>query len=62
MEDCRTAIQIAEWNSDGKRRRGKLVNACKNGFRDRMQRRNLNDKERFVRGLWREKKGANEAR
>jgi hypothetical protein len=55
MVDCRTARQVAEWNPQGKRRRGRPVNIWKDGIKDRMQRRNLKDKECFDRELWKEK-------
>jgi hypothetical protein len=51
MEDCRIAIQVAEWNPRGKRRRGRPVSIWKNGIRDSTQRRNLKEEECFLREL-----------
>jgi hypothetical protein len=55
MEDCRTARQVAEWNLQGKRRRGRPVSTWKDGIMDGMRRRNLKDGECFDRELWRNK-------
>jgi hypothetical protein len=55
MDDCRTARQVADWNPQGKRRRGRPVNTWKDGIRDSMQRRNLKDEEYFDREIWRTK-------
>jgi hypothetical protein len=55
MEVCRTARQVAEWNPQGERRRGRPVNTWNNGIRDSMQRGNLKDGECFDRELWRKK-------
>jgi hypothetical protein len=55
MDDCRTARQMADWNPQGKRRRGRPVNTWKDGIRDSMQRRNLKDEECFDREIWRTK-------
>jgi hypothetical protein len=41
MEDCRTARQVAEWNPQGKRRRGRPVSTWKDGIRNNIQGRNL---------------------
>jgi hypothetical protein len=41
MEDCRIARQVAEWNPQGKRRRGRAVDTWKEGIRDSMQSENL---------------------
>jgi hypothetical protein len=43
MEDCRTARQVAEWNPQGKSRRGRPVSTWEDGIRDSMQRRDLKD-------------------
>jgi hypothetical protein len=51
MDDCRTARQVADWNPQGKRRRGRPVNTWKDGIRDSMQRRKLKDKECFDREI-----------
>jgi hypothetical protein len=53
MEDCRIARQVAEWNPQGKMRRGKPVSIWKDQIRDSVQRRNLKDEECFDRELWR---------
>jgi hypothetical protein len=45
MDDCRIARQVAEWNPQGKKRRGRPVSTCKDGIRESMQRGNLKDKE-----------------
>jgi hypothetical protein len=45
MEDRRTTRRVAEWNPQGKRRRGRLVNTWKGGIRDSVQIRNLKDEE-----------------
>jgi hypothetical protein len=50
MEDCRTARQVAEWNPQGKRRRGRLVSTWKDGIRKSLQKGNLKDGECFR--LW----------
>jgi hypothetical protein len=55
MDDCRTARQVAAWNPQGKRRRGRPVNTWKDGIRDSMQRKNLKDEEYFDREIWRTK-------
>jgi hypothetical protein len=55
MEDCRIARQVAEWNPQVKRRRGRPVNTWKDGIRDRIRRRNLKDEEYFNRELLRKK-------
>jgi hypothetical protein len=55
MEDCKIARQAAEWNPQGKRRRGGPVNTRKDGIRDSIQRRNLKHEECFDRELWRKK-------
>jgi hypothetical protein len=47
MEDCRVARRVAEWNSQGQRKRGRAVNTWKDGIRDGMQRRHLKDEEYF---------------
>jgi hypothetical protein len=52
MEDCRIARQVAEWNPQGKRRRGRPANTWEDGIRDNMQRRNLKDEGCFDRELW----------
>jgi hypothetical protein len=36
MEDCRSARQVAEWNSQGNRRSGRPVNTWQDGIRDSM--------------------------
>jgi hypothetical protein len=51
MEDCRIARQVAEWNPQGKKRHGRPVNTWKDGIRDSMQSRNLQDEECFNREL-----------
>jgi hypothetical protein len=53
MEECRIARQVAGWNPQEKRRRGRPVHSWKVGLGDSMQRRNLKDKECFDRELWR---------
>jgi hypothetical protein len=55
MDNCRTARQVAHWNPQGKRRRGRPVNTWKDGITDSMQRRNLKDEECFDREIWRTK-------
>jgi hypothetical protein len=55
MDDCRTARQVAHWNPQGKRRRGRPVNTWKDAIRESMQRRNLKDEECFDREIWRTK-------
>jgi hypothetical protein len=55
MDDCRTARQVAHWNPQGKRRRGRPVNTWKDGIRDSMQRGNLKDEECFDREIWKTK-------
>jgi hypothetical protein len=55
MEDCKTDRQVAEWNPQGKMRRGRPVNTWKDGIRDSAQRRNLKDEDCFDRELWRKK-------
>jgi hypothetical protein len=55
MEDCKSARQVAEWNPQGKRWRGRPVNTWKDGIRESMQRRNLKDEECFDRELSRKK-------
>jgi hypothetical protein len=55
MEHCGIARQVAEWNPQGKRRRGRPVNTWKDGITDSMQRRNLKGEECFDRERWREK-------
>jgi hypothetical protein len=55
MEDCRIVGQVAEWNPQGKKRRGRPVNTGTDGIRDSMQRGNLKDEEYFDRELWKEK-------
>jgi hypothetical protein len=52
MEDCKIAKQVAEWNPQGRRRRGRPVNTWKDGVRKSMQRRNLRDEECFDREFW----------
>jgi hypothetical protein len=47
MDDCKIARQVAEWNPQGKRRRGRTVNTWKDGIRDSMKRGNLKDEECF---------------
>jgi hypothetical protein len=47
MEDCRIARQIAEWNPQGKMRRGRPVSTWKDGIRNNTQRRNPKDEEYF---------------
>jgi hypothetical protein len=49
MEDFRIARQVAEWNPQRKRRRGRPVNTWKDGIRDSIRRRNLKDEECFDR-------------
>jgi hypothetical protein len=44
MEDCRIARQVAEWNPQGNRRRGRPVSTRSYGLRVRKQRRNLRTK------------------
>jgi hypothetical protein len=51
MEDCKIAIQVAEWNPQEKRWRGRLVSTWKYGIRGSTRRRNLKDEEYFDRGL-----------
>jgi hypothetical protein len=53
MEDCRIAKQVAEWNPQGKRRRGRPFNTWKGGIRDSMQKGNLNEEDCLDRELWR---------
>jgi hypothetical protein len=55
MDDCKIARQVAEWNPQGKRRRGRPVNTLKNGFRDSMKKRNVKVEECFDLELWRKK-------
>jgi hypothetical protein len=55
MDDCRTARQVADWNPQGKRRRGRAVNTWNDEIRDSMQRGNLKDEECFDRETWRTK-------
>jgi hypothetical protein len=55
MDDHRTARQVAHWNPQGKRRRGRPVNTWKDGIRESMQRRNLKDEECFDREIGRTK-------
>jgi hypothetical protein len=55
IEDCRIVRRVAEWNSQGIRSRGRPVNTRKDGFRGRMQIRNLKDQEYFYPELWRGK-------
>jgi hypothetical protein len=55
MDDCGTAMQVADWNPQGKRRHGRPVNTWKDGIRDSMQRRNLKDEGCFDREIWRKK-------
>jgi hypothetical protein len=55
MEDCKIARQVAESNPQGNRRRGRPVSTWKDGVRNGMQRRNLQDGECFDRELWRMK-------
>jgi hypothetical protein len=55
VEDCKIAIQVAEWNPQGKMRLGRPDNTWKDGIRDSMQRRNLKDEECLNRELWRKK-------
>jgi hypothetical protein len=38
MEDCRISRHIAEWNTQGKKRRGRPVSTWKDGIRDSTQR------------------------
>jgi hypothetical protein len=56
MEDCRIARQVADWNPQGKRRRGRPASTWKDGIRDRMQRGNLKDEECFDPEIWRVEK------
>jgi hypothetical protein len=53
MEDCEIAIQVAEWNPQGKRRRDRTINTLKVWIRGSMQRRNLKVEECFDREIWR---------
>jgi hypothetical protein len=55
MEDCKIARQVAEWNLQGKGRRGRLVSMWKDGITDSMQRRKLKDEECFDREVWMKK-------
>jgi hypothetical protein len=55
MEDCRIARGVAEWNPQGRRRRGRPVNTWKDRIRESMQRINLKDEECFDRDLWSKK-------
>jgi hypothetical protein len=55
MEVCRIARQVAEWNPQGKRRRGRAVDKWKEGIWDSMQRRNLKNEECFDLEGWRKK-------
>jgi hypothetical protein len=55
MKDCRIATQVAEWNPQGKSRRGRPVNTWKDGIRDSAQGRDLMDEDSFDRELWRKK-------
>jgi hypothetical protein len=41
MVDCRIARQVAEWSSQGKRRRGRPVNTWEDGIRDSMKKKKL---------------------
>jgi hypothetical protein len=52
MEDRKTVKQVAEWNPQGKRKRGRPVNTWKDGIRESMKRRELKDKEYMDRDLW----------
>jgi hypothetical protein len=54
VEGCRIARQVAEWNPQEERRRGRPVRAWKDGTRDSVERRSLKDEEYFDRELWRE--------
>jgi hypothetical protein len=55
MKDCRIVRQVAEWNPQGKRRRGRQFNTWKSGIMDSKQNRNLKDEEYFHRELYRKK-------
>jgi hypothetical protein len=55
MEDSRIARQVAEWNPQGKWRRGRPVNIWKDGTGNNMQRKSLKDEECFGREFWRKK-------
>jgi hypothetical protein len=55
MEDCKIVRQVAEWNPQGNRRRGRPVSTWKDGITDSMKGRNLKDEECFDRELWRKK-------
>jgi hypothetical protein len=45
LEDSRIARQVAEWNPQEKRWRGRQVNTWNGGIRDSMQRINLKDED-----------------
>jgi abortive infection bacteriophage resistance protein len=47
--------QVAEWNPQGKRKRGRPINTWKDGIRESMKRREIKDKEFMNRDLWRRK-------
>jgi hypothetical protein len=55
MEDCRIVRQVAEWNPQEKRRRGRPVDTGKGGIRDSMQRRKGKDEECFDLEVWKKK-------
>jgi hypothetical protein len=55
MEDGRIARDVAEGNTQGRRRRGRPVSTWKDGIRDNKQNRKLKDQECFDRQLWRKK-------
>jgi hypothetical protein len=45
LENCRVAMQVAQWNPQGRRRRrDKPVNTWKDGIRDSVQKRRSKDK------------------
>jgi hypothetical protein len=55
MEDGKIVKQVAEWKSQGKRKRGRPVNTWKDGIRESMKRRELKNEECMDRDLWRRK-------
>jgi hypothetical protein len=55
IEDGKIVKQVAEWNSQGKRKRGRPINTWKDGIRESMKRREIKDEEYMDRDLWRRK-------
>jgi hypothetical protein len=55
LEDCRVAMRVAEWNTQGRRRLDEPDSTWKDGIWDCVQRRNRKDEDCFDQKLWREK-------